>query len=178
MKKKFWTSDKIVSFSAILISLFTLFIFVKQTNIIEEQSHLSVMPYLLMETSHNSEANEFKIFIVNHGVGPAIIDKRTILYNGSQYDMEFDEFLRTHIPEMDSVRVTNNATLQPGFALPAGGSRNLLTVGGNKKSYEKFLGIMQQIQAGEFDYNITYSSIYGHRWEISSRTDRPVDIED
>ncbi|MBT8310320.1 MAG: hypothetical protein HKO72_01275, partial [Flavobacteriaceae bacterium] len=73
MKKKFWNSERVVSFSAMFISLLTLFIFIKQTNIIERQSRLSALPYLMVETSNNSEDNTFEIEIVNHGVGPAII---------------------------------------------------------------------------------------------------------
>ena len=78
MKTKFWTSDKIVSFVAIIVSVFSLFIFVKQTNIIEEQNHLSVMPYLMLETANNGQDATFSIHIMNYGVGPAIIKKRTI----------------------------------------------------------------------------------------------------
>ena len=52
-KKKFWTSDRIVGFSAMFISLITLFIFIKQTNIIDRQSKLSAMPYLMMQMSNN-----------------------------------------------------------------------------------------------------------------------------
>ena len=178
MKKKFWTSDKIVSFAAIGISIFTLFIFVKQTNIIEEQSHLSVMPYLLMETANNGENKTFSIEIVNYGVGPAIIESRIIYFQDKEYDLEFVDFLNNHIPNTDSIKVINNSTLQKGFALPAGASRNLIKVGGDDYSYQNFLKIMQTIQSDSFNYKIRYKSIYGDRWMISAETNAPVELED
>ncbi len=178
MKKKFWTSDKVVSFVAITISLFTLFIFVKQTNIIEEQSRLSVMPYLLLETSNDSYAKTFKIEIVNHGVGPAIIESRIIYLNGEAYDMEFADFFKNQLIGTDSVEILNRTTLQNGFALPSGNARNLITVGGDDYSYKTFLKIMNAAQKDSFNYEIKYKSIYGDRWLISGNTNAPEGIED
>ncbi len=178
MKKKFWTSDKVVSFVAIIVSVFSLFIFVKQTNIIEEQNHLSVMPYLMMESSNNSEAGTFAIHIVNYGVGPAIIEKRVITYKGKAYNMEFHEFLKEQIPAMDSVNLINTTTLQVGVAIPAGSDRNVLVAGGDRTSYMTFLGIMQELQSNGFKYDIQYKSIYDDRWTITDDDQKPVKIED
>ncbi len=178
MKKKFWTSDKIVSFVAIVVSIFSLFIFVRQTNIIEEQNHLSVMPYLMLESSNNSSQNEFRIEIVNHGVGPAIIEERLIFFKGEKHDMEFVEFLTEIAPDTDSIFVISSATLQPGFALPAGASRQILKIGGSKKSYEDFMRFMAITQTDDFSYEIKYKSIYDDHWEISSRDEVPMKIED
>ena len=178
MKSKFWTSDKIVSFVAIVVSVFSLFIFVKQTNIIEEQNHLSVMPYLMLETSNNGAENLFEIEIVNHGVGPAIIQERLMYYKGKEYNMEFDQFLKEVIPDTDSITVISNSTLQPGFALPAGASRQILLVGGSQKSYMDFLKVMQMVQSDQFNYRIRYKSIYDDSWVISSRDRVPQELTD
>lgn len=160
------------------ISLLTLFIFIKQTNIIERQSRLSALPYLMVETSNNSEDNTFEIEIVNHGVGPAIIEKRVIIYQGKEYNMEFQDFLRQYIPEMDSVNITSSSTVQIGLSIPAGRSREILKVGGGQKSYTTFLKIMQELQEENsvFDYEIQYRSIYEERWEIGSRSDVPIEL--
>lgn len=176
MKKKFWTSDKLVSFAAMFVSLLTLFIFIKQTNIIETQNHLSVMPYLMVESSNNSEDYSFALDLENYGVGPAIIEERLIYYDGKEYDMEFEPFLRTVIPEMDSVIINNHSTIQVGLALPAGGRRNVITVGGGKKSYETFLRIITEMQAKDLNYKIRYKSIYNDHWEINSENDVPKEL--
>jgi hypothetical protein len=178
MKKKFWTSDKVVSFVAIMISLFTLYIFVRQTNIIEEQSRRSVMPYLMMESSNNSENMTYSIEIVNYGVGPAIVESRVIYYKNKVYDMEFHDFLQKHIPEMDSVNLINYTTLQIGVAIPSSAERNILVAGGDQSSYSKFLGIMKKLRDEGFNYEIKYKSIYEERWAISAEEDIPILIED
>jgi len=178
MKTKFWTSDKIVSFVAIIVSVFSLFIFVKQTNIIEEQNHLSVMPYLMLETANNSKDATFSIHIMNYGVGPAIIKKRTISYKGKAYDMDFHEFLEQQIPEMDSVNIRNWSTLQIGLAIPAGSDRNILITGGDRSSYQAFLGIMEELQSNGFKYEIEYKSIYNDMWVITDDENIPIRIED
>ncbi|MEM7084895.1 MAG: hypothetical protein AAF489_01855 [Bacteroidota bacterium] len=175
-KKKFWTSDKLVSLAAMFVSLITLFIFIKQTNIIDTQNHLSVMPYLMVESSNNSEAYTYRIDLENYGVGPAIIEERVIYYEGKEYRMEFEPFLRATIPEMDSVVVINQSTIQTGLALPAGGRRNIITVGGGKKSYETFLRIITKMQTKDLNYKIEYKSIYNDRWEINSESDVPQEL--
>ena len=81
-KKKFWTSDRIVSFSAISISLFTLIVFARQTSIIEKQSRLSALPYLNMEAGYNPDEDFITLTLNNYGVGPAIIEEMNISYEG------------------------------------------------------------------------------------------------
>jgi len=176
MKKRFWTSDKLVSFAAIFVSLSTLFIFIKQTNIIETQNHLSVMPYLMVESSNNSEQYTFALDIENYGVGPAIIEERLIYYDGKEYDMEFGPFLQANIPEMDSVETINHSTVQVGLAIPAGGKRNIITIGGGKKNYETFLRVMSEMQSKNLSYKIKYKSIYNDHWEINSENDVPKEL--
>lgn len=176
MKKKFWTSDKLVSFAAMFVSLITLFIFIRQTNIIETQSHLSVMPYLMVESSKNSEEYTFALDLENYGVGPAIIEERLIFYDGKEYNMEFEPFLRNTIPEMDSVVTINHSTIQVGLALPAQGKRNIITIGGGKRSYETFVRIITEMQLKNFNYRIKYKSIYNDHWEINSEKDVPIEL--
>ncbi len=178
MKKKFWTSDKIVSVVALAISLFTLYIFVRQTNIIEEQSRRSVMPYLMLDSANNSANNTYSISIVNYGVGPAIVESRKIYYKNKMYDMEFYEFLKEQVPEMDSVNFINTTTLQVGVAIPSSAERNILVVGGDETSYQTFLKVVQKLMEEDFDYKIKYKSIYDEHWSISSKEQVPIHIED
>ena len=176
-KRKFWSSDKIVAFVAMGISLITLVIFVKQTNIIEEQSHLSVMPYLMMETSDNGFEKRFRIDVINYGVGPAIIEERTLRYKGEVYDMEFADFLEQFETEMDSIKITNRSTLQEGLAITAGSERNILGIGGGETSYNSFLQLMQGLISDSLYYEIKYRSIYGDRWRITSQNESPEKLD-
>ncbi len=177
MKKKFWTSDKLVALSALSISLLTLVIFIRQTNIMEQQSHLSVMPYLMIEGSDQGLDKMYILDLVNHGVGPAIIVDRKISYKGTEYDLEFDEFLREHVEGMDSVKIISNSTVHRGLALPAGSTRTIIKIGGGATSYNHFLKVLEQLSTPDFDYKITYKSIYDDRWYIDARDSEPTALE-
>jgi hypothetical protein len=172
-KNKFWTSDKIVAFTALFISLLTLIIFIWQTNLMQKQNHLSVLPYLLMDSSNNGSEFTFAIDLDNHGVGPAIIENSSIHYKGKTYHMQFVDFLKEQIPDMDSVATINVTTVQNGLAIPAGGRINMLTVGGGETSYRTFLKIMTELQQDGFGYEIHYKSIYDDQWKITSLTNSP-----
>jgi len=178
-KKKFWTSEKIVAFSAMFISVLTLYIFIRQTNLIETQNHLSTMPYLLFDASQNGEENIFSIDLVNYGVGPVIIENMRIFYKGESYEMGTVEFFQKNIPEMerDSINVMNYSSIRQGIAIPANGRRNIVTIGGSEKNYRDFLKIFSKIQGEGFNYQIKYKSIYNDHWQIESKSNIPEKIE-
>ena len=178
MKKKFWTSDKLVGLVAILISLITLIIFVKQTNIMEKQSRLSVMPYLMISKSDVGSENKHSFELINYGVGPAIIDSTLIFYQDKIHHKEFVDFLVTEMKDMDSISILNYANIGKGLAIPAGGERNILTVGGNKKSYNAFFAVWEELNSNGFYFEIYYRSIYDDKWRITSETDLPQKLGD
>ncbi|MFP2996714.1 hypothetical protein ABN763_12425 [Spongiivirga sp. MCCC 1A20706] len=174
MKKKFWNSDKIVAISAIAISLLTLFIFIKQTNIIEKQSHLSAMPYLMMEVSMNEFDSQYRFDLVNYGVGPAIINKVIIIHNKKRIKIDLRDFL-SQLPGMDSITVLSSASMHRGLAIPAGGSRLIYNVGGNPKDYSQFKLMLEALK-DNLDYEIYYQSIYDDHWSVSASNEVPKEI--
>ncbi|WP_396589902.1 hypothetical protein [Allomuricauda sp. R78024] len=173
MKKKFWTSDKLFGLVAMFISVITLIIFVKQTNIMEKQSRLSAMPYLMIETSEIGSKNIYSFQLVNHGVGPAIIDSTILFYKGKTYNLEFKDFLRANIKSMDSIPILNNASINRGLAIPADGVRNILQIGGNKEDYDAFFQVLEELYSNDFDFEIRYRSIYDDKWRITSKKEIP-----
>lgn len=173
MKKKFWTSDKLFGLVAMFISVITLIIFVKQTNIMEKQSRLSAMPYLMIETSEIGSKNVYSFQLVNHGVGPAVIDTTILFYRGKTHNMEFKDFLKTNFQSMDSIAILNNASINRGLAIPAGGVRNILQVGGNKEDYDDFFLVLEELYSNDFDFEIRYRSIYDDKWRITSKDEIP-----
>ncbi|WP_143542357.1 hypothetical protein [Robiginitalea sediminis] len=177
MKGSFWTTDKIVSLVAMGISLLTLVIFVRQTDIIEQQSHLSVMPYLRLEMSNDNQNHFTKMELFNYGVGPAIIESRELYYKGQWLDMEFADFFRSKVPEMQEITLVANANLAPGQAIPSGGTRLLLQMCDTQECHRRLFIAMQALQEGDFDYRIRYRSIYGDRWEIRSGQSEPLALQ-
>ena len=72
MKKKFWNSDKILSLSAMFISLCTLIVFIYQTELIRVEQHKSVYPYLSLSNGGSGNIN-YRYILENKGIGPAVL---------------------------------------------------------------------------------------------------------
>ena len=62
-KKIKWNSERILSLSAMSISFITLIIFIYQTNLMSKQNYLSILPYLQLSTSNDSEGNKYSLSI-------------------------------------------------------------------------------------------------------------------
>lgn len=162
-----------------LISLVTLIIFVRQTNIMDKQSRLSALPYLMVEQSSNSEQHRIQFSIVNHGVGPAIVESRKIIYNGKEYDQDFYQFVTQSIPALDAIEPFNWSSVYKGQAIPANGRIVMVAIGNDTTEYETAVRTFQTLQAGEnFYFEIVYNSIYGDRWRLSTDSEVPEKLDD
>lgn len=173
VKNKFWTPDRVVTLTAIFISLFTLLVFAKQTSIIEKQSHLSVMPYLYIETGYNPDKDFITLTLNNYGVGPAIIQEMKISYKGEIYEMDFADFLQTDFFQNDSIAVLASASIDTGLAIPANAERIAVKFGGSGERYIKTEKFLRKLERNEFDYEIIYRSIYDDAWRIRKSDDIP-----
>ena len=77
------TSDKILTFSAIFISVLALVVSIFQTRIMQKQSKAAVWPSL---SNGQSYGPAHYIYTVNNdGVGPALIKKVTFNYKGTKF---------------------------------------------------------------------------------------------
>lgn len=173
----FWTSDKLFGLTAMLVSLLTLLIFVRQTNIMDRQSRLSAMPYLMIESSTNGDAHLFEMSVVNYGVGPAIVDGMDIEYDGRRYQQDFQRFMTTSVPEMEGIDLVNWSSIYRGQAIPAGGRVVVLAVGADREQFDRFLGVMANLGSRSFEYEIRYRSIYDDRWRITSSSGVPERLD-
>ena len=103
MKIKFPKTERILSLSAMIVSILTLIIFIYQTNIINRQSKLSVKPRLsfgITQTTGDSIVS-FTQWVKNKGLGPAIVQKANILYKKEQYKLDFDAFAIKKFPQIE-----------------------------------------------------------------------------
>lgn len=69
-------SEFIVSFSAIFVSIATLFVYIYQARIMQKQQHTSVLPYV--EWLYSNAGDEFLISVENKGIGPAFVKGLTM----------------------------------------------------------------------------------------------------
>jgi hypothetical protein len=74
-------SEWVVAFSAVLVSILTLFVYMYQARIMMEQQHASVWPYLEW-TITNSAGTELYLSVSNKGTGPAIVKNTELKLDG------------------------------------------------------------------------------------------------
>ena len=179
LKPKFWNADKIVSFSAILISLATMAIYLYQTHLIQKQQHASVMPYLMIGTSHHNEGH-FSVQLSNDGLGPAMIEEVKVHYLNKEYpDCDLPTFFYTYNPiEKDSsMNVFAYSNIGPGMFIPANKIITLMEIDENVEMASKLKNYFWGTKSA-VELEITYSSIYGDKWKIRGIVKRPTKIED
>ncbi len=177
-----WNSEKILGISAMSISFITLIIFIYQTNLMSKQNYLSILPYLQVSTSDNKAEHSYSINVLNYGVGPAIIEKATMRYNGKSYllkDYNDDifSFLQAIQPALDSVKIFSSATLNRGIAIPANATYNLLHVKNSGKDYDLLTQYLFELEQAGLEYEIEYKSIQNEHWMITTTSDGPIKLD-
>lgn len=177
-----WNSDKIVSLSAMSISVLTLIIFIYQTNLMSKQNYLSILPYLQISISNDKAKNTFSLDIKNHGVGPAIIESVIIYYKGEKhdlrvYDNDLYNYLKSEMPVLDSVNFFSSSTLDRGIAIPANSNYNVFKVFETEKDYELLTSSIENLLKQGLYYEITYRSIQDERWLIHSNSEGPKKLD-
>jgi hypothetical protein len=171
MKKFKLNTDKIIGLSAMLISLLTLVIFIYQTNIIREQSRLSVTPRIAFSTSLDTpdSVSVFSYYILNKGLGPAIIESIEIIHESNRYKLDFQDFVKKTYPKFnDYGTVIQNMSLESGVTLSEKETIKFFTFRFPLKKREPFFQYLKVNEDGELPFNIEviYSSIYGEKWKF------------
>ena len=180
-KKIKWNSERILSLSAMSISFITLIIFIYQTNLMSRQNALSILPYLQVATSDNSAASTFSLSVLNHGVGPAIIESVILEYKGKRYDLkDYDDYffnvLKHFEPELDSITSLDTSTLDKGIAIPANTTYRVFSVRNSEPEYRLLMQKLAIIEP-QLRFEIIYKSIQEERWLIHSDSEGPVRID-
>ncbi len=164
------------------ISVMTLVIFIYQTNLMSKQNYISILPYLQVSTTNNSEELSFSLNLLNHGVGPAIIESVTMIYEGERQNLEvFDNDVYTYLvskkPMMDSITYFSNSTLNQGIAIPANSVYNVFNVKNSKKDYELLVASLAELQEEGLRFEIIYKSIQNERWMIYNDSNGPIKLD-
>jgi hypothetical protein len=176
LRPKFWNADKIVSFSAILISLATMAIYLYQTHLIQKQQHATVMPYLRMGYSY--DADRFEFIIYNEGLGPAFIEEVNIYYNGEKIkNMDVSDFMIEKYYKIDSSLCSqlNYSNVNKNGLFSAGKNKTLISC---KNSIERAQKLQNLFFNEKIKMEVIYSSLYGDKWIVNKVDTRPIKIED
>ena len=173
-KRITWTTDKIMSTSALFISVISLIALLYQSYLAREENKLiqtqqsaSVLPHLNQWYSNYN--NSFKFVVGNKGVGPAFIDNVDILLDSTQRFNNTDDLFH-HIFKstkgLDTIPYTTS-TLIKGFVLPANEQINILEV----NNFNHIELLKTSLEKRKILYNITYQDVYGTKWLLSNKDD-------
>lgn len=180
--KTFWSSEKIVSLSAIIISLFSLVALVYQTNLMRLEQQLtreaelkSKMPYVMIANTNYGGPN-YAITLLNKGLGPAIIDSFSIITADSVYQMDLATYLLEMIPETGEIDHLYYANLFPGQFISAGEELNLVGIDNSRESADELIRLMETTP--DLDYRLIYRSVYNERWLLTGEQLTPVKLAD
>ena len=183
MKNKFWTSEKLLSLSALLVSLLTLFVFIYQTNLIRKQQYLSVYPHLLL-SNERSGSLEYKYALTNQGVGPALISE-VLVRKGDQSFPDVIDYLEETNLIQDSVWFLHT-NLVKGRLISAKEKLYLIELASEYLTTEMGLPpntlegsklLHKALNAEDIEVEIVYESIYGERWRIKNDGKPPLKID-
>jgi hypothetical protein len=180
-----WSTDRIVSLSAMAVGVCSLFITLYQTYLLREAQSASVLPYLAFGiTSTNDGAY---LTLRNDGVGPARLESVRIHFKGQTTDVDPYDFFLAHRSGTPPKGLAVDR-LTPGRLLPANSTIQMLGVSGGVEQVQTLGDMLRlfaladappswldELQARGGDkavIDIVFSSVSGDQWRI--RSDRPV----
>lgn len=163
MRKQFWSSDKILSISAMLISIGTLMVLVYQTELIRKQQFASALPNLEIWRSRGKDY--YRLIITNTGVGPAFVERVVTRVKGKDYEMDVPEFYYDHLDLVGDTLEFISSNIVPGRVIQPGKEINMIEV---QQSPEDASGWLDFMDRDSVELRITYRSIYGETWTCSN----------
>lgn len=174
MKEKFWSSEKILGVSAIMISLGMFASIVYQNNLIQKQQSASVLPYL--EIWNSQAEDRYQLILINNGIGPAFIKEIRIVYKNGSYNKDpwgfFEDVLEVSDSIADPIYYSN---IKVGQLIPAGKRTVLIGVDRNKASADFLRSHFGDEKVARLE--IEYESVYENRWLTSGLGNAPILID-
>ena len=163
-KKKFETNmNLIVSISAIVISLGSLFFNYLQTEMIEKQQKASVLPYFEISKSQSNSrktVNSLKCEVTNNGLGPAFIKKVSIIYEGKEIkDTDVSDFLA----KKGFINNFTSSSVSEGAIIPSGKTIEHLIITDTISATK----VAALFNSDKIKLKIQYASVYDEQWEVT-----------
>jgi len=170
MKFKKINSEKLLSLTAMLISIGTLIVFLYQTNLIRKQQYMSVYPYLSM-TNYGSNTENYMYVIDNNGIGPAIIKSISVKTKTGETFTDIAPFVGSKLLKSDSVGYYHT-NLSVGMLIPANSQIKIIELIDKKvKSARRLFEILNKEGA---IISVEYESIYEEVWRVTNQSKIPV----
>jgi hypothetical protein len=177
-----FSTDRIVSLSAMAVGVGSLFVIVYQTHLMRQAQSASALPYLMISIMSNSDG--VYLMLRNAGLGPALIEHVQITYQGRTFEEDpYDFFIRQR-PDRNLPGLSVDKIV-PGRLLPAGDALQTLGMSGDERvrMLDDLLRLFEIVEVprswltgsgitlspkDRAVLEITYASVYGDRWRIAS----------
>lgn len=181
MKQKFWNSEKLLSLSALLVSVCTLIVFVYQTNLIRKQQYMSVYPYLNL-SNYASGGLNYKYVLSNDGIGPALIKSVKIVSPKGDVYNDIAVYVIKTIQQEDSIWFYHS-NVKEGRLIPENqvipiiqliDNKTLDSLGQPRNTFEGSEKLYKVLHHDSLQIEITYESIYGESWTITNISKSPT----
>lgn len=143
-----------VAATAFFVSVCSLFIYIYQSKLMAEQQQVAVWPYVQWTYTN---VDEYRFDAENKGVGPALVRKVAIRYNGKALRTN-GELVREVMGAGTKLDWQNGGLA--GTVMSPGEKKSFLIVPG--KEGGKAFG--DKFDAQKLSLEITYCSIYGRCW--------------
>jgi hypothetical protein len=151
-----WGPEWLIAFSAVLVSVATMGVYIYQAKIMQGQQLASVWPYIEWYTTFSTD-NGVYLSVVNKGVGPARVNETHLFLDGKEF-ADVREMLRILTNgKSDSLSifgsVVNYRVLAPGEEV------RLFHMTGKGIDIERTIESFKRVQ-----YTVCYCSIYDECW--------------
>ncbi|MBN1969777.1 MAG: hypothetical protein JXR48_13480 [Candidatus Delongbacteria bacterium] len=147
-------TDRIISYSAIVIALASIIISIWQGIETRNHNRLSVTPRL--NITYHAKSNEIKFKVKNNGLGPALIRDCTISFDGKKYKSYGPNELYKFLEYLEIEGILNFSIIGESSLIPAGEEENLLIFYSDSLSEEMLLHTLPN----SLGFKIEYSSMY------------------
>ncbi|GGI57969.1 hypothetical protein [Winogradskyella haliclonae] len=181
-KKINWTTDKIMSTSALFISVISLIALLYQSYLAREENRLiqmqqsaNVIPYLQFENIYN--VRSFSIHMVNKGVGPAFVKKVSFAVNDSlKFDNSTNALLhitKNRIRKGDSIGYNGSITIKENTVVQPGENISVFEISStNNSDFSGVKSFKDYINNSPPTFTIVYEDIYGNQWKLSNNENK------
>lgn len=179
-----WNADLMIALAAMLTAVVAVVVAVVQTDIMREEAEmereharLSVMPSAMLFYSNGTDTegrDYFELNIINNGLGPAIIEDFSIVYDGKHMRNQ-RHWVETvaggrDVLEAQGVSV-NNSGAGPGVSIPAGERLDPIRV-----YHSEFSDQLRQA-AMETTFSLCFCSFYGDCQVATGLGGRPQRVD-
>lgn len=160
-KKKFKLDfNLLLGLSAVFLSASALLVSIIQTNILREQQHASVWPFV--QALYSYSKGSYTVGLENKGVGPAIIKDFAYYYEGKKYESTRDLFVEIFGEGRQGVGFS---TISKNYVFKSAEAVSIMTVNLPDSMINEFIYLWEQ---EEVNMVVTYSDVYGNCWKLEN----------